>query len=71
MHVNVSMYFILNCPMHQIFIMSTEIIFDTELGPVVVRGGRVYIKAWSMQMILAGNPSMVHFLLHISPTGTN
>ena len=28
--------------MHQIFMMSTGIIFVTELGPVVVRGGRVY-----------------------------
>lgn len=39
--------------------MSTGIILVTELGPVVVQGGRVYIKAWLMlidcEMILAGN----------------
>ena len=62
MHFNVSIYFILELchKLHQIFIRSTGIIFVTELGLVVVQVGRVYIKAWSMQidfkkMILAGN----------------
>ena len=31
--------------MHQIFIMSTGIISVTELGPVVVQGGRVYFSS--------------------------
>ena len=36
--------------MHQIFMRSTGIIFVTELGLVVVQVGRVYIKAWSMEI---------------------
>ena len=31
--------------MHQIFIMSTGIISVTELGPVVVQGGRGYFSS--------------------------
>ena len=60
MHVNVFIYFPLELCHASIFlVMSTGIIFATDLGPVVVRGCRVYIKACFMQiyceMILAGN----------------
>ena len=60
MHVNVFIDFLLElCHASNFLIMSTRIIFVTDLGPVVVRGGRVYIQACFMQidceMILAGN----------------
>ena len=39
--------------MHQIFIMSTGIIFATELGPVLVQGGRVYFSSLTFFLLVS------------------
>ena len=38
--------------MHQIFIMSIGIIYVTDLGPVVVQGGRVYFSSLFTHFLL-------------------
>ena len=53
MHVNVSTYFILElCHASNFYHEYWNCIFVTELGPVVVQGGRVYFSSLFTHFLL-------------------